>query len=175
MRTFAILLTLVLAASLPSAIIGQAYTFTNKSVEYVIEFPSSKWRALPSGIVPARTRKEFIYSNRKSVRLLVRRKLVDPSVTPSDMVRRRQRQDQNLAGYVLLKEENFTGRLTGVKFSYEYTRGGKPMTAVIYYLEADNRIIYSLRFTGTRDDMQRLNDQAESIARSFGLKKSRRV
>jgi len=175
MQTFAILLTLVLAASLPSAVRGQAYTFTNKSVEYVIEFPSSKWRALPAGIVPERTRKEFIYSNRNSVRLLVRRKLVDAGITLSDMVRRRQSRGQNLPGYVLLKEENFTGQLSGAKFSYEYTQRGKPMTAVIYYLEAAHRIIYSLRFTGTRDNMQSLHDQTESIARSFRLKNLRRV
>jgi hypothetical protein len=78
--------------------------------------------------------------------------------------------DQHLAGYVLSKEESFSGRLSGTKFSYEYTRGG-PMTAIIYYLEADNRTIYSLLFRGPRDDIQRLQDEADAIARSFRLKR----
>jgi hypothetical protein len=162
----------LVAPILPSATRDQAYTFTNRSVDYVIEFPSSKWRVLPSsGIVSARTRKEFSYSGKVRVRLLVRRKLVDASTTPSDMVRRRQTWDQHLAGYVLSKEESFSGRLSGTKFSYEYTRGGKPMTAIIYYLEADTRTIYSLLFRGPRDDIQRLHGEADAIARSFRLKR----
>jgi hypothetical protein len=162
----------LVAPILPSAKRDQAYTFTNRSVDYVIEFPSSKWRVLPSsGIVSARTRKEFSYSAKVRVRLLVRRKLVDARTTPSDMVRRRQTWDQHLAGYVLSKEESFSGRLSGTKFSYEYTRGGKPMTAIIYYLEADTRTIYSLLFRGPRDDIQRLHDEADAIARSFRLKR----
>jgi hypothetical protein len=177
MRIFTILFTSILIAALfHTAASGQTHTFTNKSVDYVIEFPSAKWRALrSSGLVPARTRKEFIYADRNSVRLLVRRKMVDADVTPSDMIRRRQTWDQHLAGYVLVKEEDFTGQMSGTKFSYGYTQGGKPMIALVYYLEADNRTIYSLLFTGTRDELQSLLDQADSIARSFRLKKSRGV
>ena len=114
-----------------------------------------------------------MYADGESLRLLVRKKMVDASVTTSDMVRRRQTWDQHLAGYVLVKEEDFNGRLSGSKFSYEYTQGGKPMTALVYYLEADNRTIYSLLFSGTRDEILRLLTQADSIARSFRLKSSR--
>ena len=161
----------LVAPILPSATQDEAYTFTNRSVDYVIEFPSSKWRVLTSsGMVSARTRKEFSYAGKGRVRLLVRRKLVDASTTLSDMVGRRQTWDQHLAGYVLVKEESFSGRLSGTKFSYEYTQGGKPMTAIIYYLEADSRTIYSLLFTGPRDEIQRLQNEADAIARSFRLK-----
>lgn len=174
-RILAILFTYVLIASLfPKVASGQGYTFTSKNVDYAIDFPSAKWRALrSSSIIPARTRKEFIYADGESLRLLVRKKMVDASVTTSDMVRRRQTWDQHLAGYVLVKEEDFNGRLSGSKFSYEYTQGGKPMTALVYYLEADNRTIYSLLFSGTRDEILRLLTQADSIARSFRLKSSR--
>lgn len=174
-RILAILFTYVLIASLfPKVASGQGYTFTSKNVDYAIDFPSAKWRALrSSSIIPARTRKEFTYADGESLRLLVRKKMVDASVTTSDMVRRRQTWDQHLAGYVLVKEEDFNGRLSGSKFSYEYTQGGKPMTALVYYLEADNRTIYSLLFSGTRDEILRLLTQADSIARSFRLKSSR--
>ena len=97
--------------------------------------------------------------------------VVDASTTPSDVVRRRQTWDRHLAGYVLTKEESFTGRLSGSKFAYEYTRGGKPMIALIYYLEADNRTIFSLLFRGPRAGMENLRNQADSIARSFRLKR----
>lgn len=175
-RRFTILITSVLVASLfPSPAHSQTHTFATKDVDYVIDFPSAKWRPLPSsGIVSARTRTEFKYADSNSVRLLVRRKIVDAHVTPSDMVRRRHQWDRHLAGYVLIKEETFTGQLSGHKFAYEYSRGGKTTTALIYYLEADNRTIYSLLFTANSDEVQVLYDQADSIARSFHFKDSPR-
>ena len=175
-RILLILLTSILIATLPpSTANGQAHTFTNKNVDYVIEFPSASWRARTStGYVPARTRKQFVYADGNNVRLLVRRKLVAVNVTPSDMIRRRKYWDKRLSGYILLKEESFTGQLSGARFSYEYVRGGKIMNARIYYLEADNRTIYSLLFTGPKDELQSLGDQTESIARSFRLKNIRR-
>ena len=166
--------SILIVALSPATASGQARTFTSKSVDYVIEFPSNKWRSLASsGIIPARTRKAFIYEDGGNVRLLVRRKLVDAHVTPADMVRRRQVWDQHLSGYVLKKEEPFDGRLSGAKFSYEYVQGGKVMSALIYYLEADNRTIYSLLFTGPSDELQSLGNQTDSIARSFRMKNSR--
>lgn len=173
-RIFMALLTSVLVAALiPTAATGQGRTFTNDGVDYVIEFPSASWRGLgPSDLVPARTRKEFIYANGDGVRLTVRRKMVGSSVTPTDMARWRRHSESQLPGYVTVKEERLTGHLSGVKFSYEYTQGGKPMAALAYYFEADSRTIYSLLFTGTRDELQGLRDQTDSIARSFRLKKT---
>jgi hypothetical protein len=175
MRILMVILTSILMAALsPTGTSGQARTFTYKNVDYVIEFPSTRWRArASSGIVSTRTRKEFIFADGNNVRLLVRRKLVDVDVTPSDMVRRRQRWDRHLSGYMLVKEESFAGQLSGSKFSYEYVKGGKIMGAIIYYLEADNRTIYSLLFRGPRDELQSLGNQTDSIARSFRLKNSR--
>jgi len=172
MRTFTIIIaSIVVVAVFSSGTRGQGYTFANKNNDYVIEFPSSKWQAVPSSsLVSSRTRTEFIYGD-NDVTLLVRRKLVDAKATPKDMIRRRQLWDRNLAGYVLLKEESFAGRLSGAKFAYEYTRGGKPMIALTYYLEANNRIIYGLLFRGPRDEMENLRTQADSIANSFRLKK----
>ena len=39
-----------------------------------------------------------------------------------------------------------------------------------YYLRADNRTIYSLRFTGLRDKISRIRNQTDLIARTFKLK-----
>lgn len=171
-----LILSIFITALLASPASGRARTFMDGGVDYVIEFPSAKWRAhKPSGIIPARTRMEFTYADANSIRLLVRRKTVDSSMSPADMVRRRQIRDQHVPGYVLVKEENIAGRLSGAKFSYEYSQGGERMLALIYYLEADNRTIYSLNFTGTADELLSLRDQIDSIARSFRLKQSKRV
>ena len=90
------------------------------------------------------------------------------------MVHRRQFWDKRLSGYILLKEESFAVQLSGTRFSYEHVQGGKVMSARIYYLEADTRTIYSLLFTGPRDELQSLGNQTDLIARSFRLKNSRR-
>ncbi len=89
----------------------------------------------------------------------------------SELARRDQEQKLHfLPGYVGGKEEKFAGRLNGVVFSYEYTVAGKQMTGLIYYLQADNRTIYTLRFSGLRDKLLRIRNQTDLIARSFRMK-----
>ena len=75
-----------------------------------------------------------------------------------------------LPGYVDGKIEPFAGRLTGWTASYEYSQAGKPMGGRTYYLQADARTIYALRFTGMRDKLSRIRNQTDQIARSFKLK-----
>ncbi len=165
------LMSILVATFFPTIIRSQARTFKNKSVDYVIEFPSTAWRALPSsGIVSPRTRMEFKYTG-GNVRLIVRRKLVAADVTPSEMVSRRQQWAQHLAGYISGTEETFSGKLNGAKFSYEYVQGGKTVSALVYYLESDNRTMYSLLFRGPSDELRSIGSQTNSIARSFRLKR----
>ena len=96
---------------------------------------------------------------------------MDAGASPADLVQRQQRLDRVfLQGYVKGKDETFAGRLSGAKYPYEYIRTGKPMAGLIYYLEADNRIIYRLEFTGAPDKLRNLSDQTEFIARSFRLR-----
>jgi hypothetical protein len=75
-----------------------------------------------------------------------------------------------LPGFVEGKEEKFSGRLNGVTVSYEFVKTGKPMMGRIYYLQADNRTVYALRFTGLRDKLARIRNQTDLISRSFRLK-----
>ena len=44
------------------------------------------------------------------------------------------------------------------------------MMGRIYYLQADNRTIYALRFTGLRDKISRIRNQTDLIARTFKIK-----
>ena len=97
--------------------------------------------------------------------------MVDAGTSPSDVARRdRDQKFRFHPGFVEGKEESFSGRLSGVTVSYEFIKTGKPMIGRIYYLQADNRTVYALRFTGLRDKLARIRNQTDLIARSFKLK-----
>ena len=170
-RHLATSLTLILVVLLfPSAVRNQTRPLTFKNQDFALDLPSAKWRAITvSGIAHDRT--EFRYGERSPIHLRIRRELVDANVSPADLAQRQQKLDRVfLRGYVKGKDEFFAGRLSGAKYPYEYIRTGKPMVGLIYYLEADNRIIYRLEFTGSPDKLRNLSDQTEFIARSFRLR-----
>jgi len=144
--------------------------YTSDQVDYAIELPSSMWRGI-SEPDAAHEHAEFIYGERLDGYLQIRKEVVDAGTTPSDLARRDQDQKLRfLPGFVEGKEEKFSGRLNGVTISYEFIKTGKPMMGRIYYLQADNRTIYALRFTGLRDKLARIRNQTDAIARSFKLK-----
>ena len=145
-------------------------SYTSDQGAYTIEFPSTQWRMISE---PDATREhaEFVYGDRLEGYLQIRREVVDAGTTPEDLARRDMDQKLRfLPGFVEGKEEPFKGRLNGVTASYEFVKTAKPMMGRIYYLQADNRTIYSLRFTGLRDRLARIRNQTDLIARSFKLK-----
>jgi hypothetical protein len=161
------ILTLVLAATIAGA---QTQTFTNDKLEYALDLPSALWR-VTSEPDSVHQHLEFIYGDRNDGYLRIRKEIVDAGTSASDMAKRDQ--DQKLrfmTGYVDGKEEKFAGRLSGVALTYEYTSGGKAMAGLTYYLQADNRTIYTLRFTGLRTKLGIIRNQTDMIARSFRIK-----
>ena len=145
-------------------------TYSNEKVEYTFDLPSPTWRAILEPD-PAHEHPEFVYGDRLDGYLTIRKEVVDAGTTPSQL----SRSDQDLKlrflpGFVPGKEEPFNGRLDGVTSSYEFVRGGKAMLGRTYYLQADNRTIYALRFTGLRDKLSRIRNQTDLIARTFKLK-----
>jgi hypothetical protein len=152
------------------AIAAAQETFTSNQIDYSLELPSSEWRLI-SEPDAAHEHAEFVYGDRLDGYLQIRKDVVDAGTTPSDLARRNQDQRLRfLPGFVEGKEEKFSGRLNGVTVSYEFIKTGKPMMGRIYYLQADNRTIYALRFTGLRDKLTRIRNQTDLIARSFKLK-----
>lgn len=144
--------------------------YTNDKLEYSLELPSTAWRAI-SEPDAAHEHAEFIYGDRLQGYLRIRKEAVDAGMTASDVARRDIEQKlRYIPGFVEGREEKFSGRLNGVTTSYEYTLTGKPMLGRTYYLLADNRTVYSLRFTGLRDQLARIRNQTDLIARSFKLK-----
>jgi hypothetical protein len=172
MRRLIILITCALMLALPAlAQEGEgARKYTNERLEYTLELPHEKWRPVtrPDSV---HNHTEFVYGDRSDGLLRVRKEVVDAGTTAADIARR----DHDLKlrfqpGYVEGKEEKFTGRINGVTSSYEYSTGGKAMIGRIYYLQADNRTIYVLHFTGARSILTLLRNQTDLMARSFQLK-----
>jgi len=152
-----------------SAAIAQEL-YTNDKVDYTLELPSSNWRVIAEpGAAHEHT--EFVYGDRLDGYLQVRKEVVDAGTTASALAQRDQDQKLRfLPGYMAGKEDPFKGRLDGVTVSYEFVKTGKPMMGRVYYLQADNRTIYALRFSGLRDKLSRIRNQTDLIARSFKIK-----
>lgn len=168
MRRFIILIITFTFAALTA--FGQGQTFTNDKVEYRLELPSATWRVTEEPDV-SHQHAEFVYGDRNDGHLRIRKDMLEPGLTVSEFARRDQDQKVRfLPGYIDGKEERFAGRLNGVTFSYEFTTAGKPMEGRTYYLQADSRTIYVLRFTGMRGKLSRIRNQTDLIARSFQLK-----
>jgi hypothetical protein len=160
---------LVLITILTSVGLAQQL-YTSDRVEYTFELPSPTWRTI-SEPDAAHSHIEFVYGDRLDGYLQVRKEMVEAGVTPAELARR----DQDLKlrflpGFVEGSQEPFNGRLDGVMMSYEFVKAGKPMLGRIYYLQADNRTIYTLRFSGLKDKLGRIRNQTDSMARSFKLK-----
>jgi len=156
--------------ALTAAVALAQQTYTHAQVEYTFEIPSPTWRSILEPDA-AHDHPEFVYGDRLDGYLTIRKEVVDAGTTPAELARR----DQDLRlrflpGFVDGKQETFNGRLDGVTMSYEFVRTGKPMLGRTYYLQADNRTIYALRFTGLRDKLARIRNQTDLIARTFKLK-----
>lgn len=170
MRRLTMFLALASIFTLGSVIATAQQTFTSDAAGYTLELPSERWRVMqePDSL---HEHAEFIYGDRNDGYLRIRKEVVEAGTTPSDISRRDQDQKLHfMTGYVEGKEDKFAGRLNGVTFSFEYTAGGKAMAGRLYYLQADNRTIYALRFTGLRDRLAQIRNQTDAIARSFRLK-----
>jgi hypothetical protein len=159
---------ILLAVGFSAATAQQEYT--SAQVDYVLELPSAAWRVI-SEPDAAHEHAEFVFGDRLDGHLQVRKEIVDAGTQPSDVARRdMDHKLRFLPGFVEGKEEKFSGRLSGVTVSYEFVKTGKPMMGRVYYLQADNRTIYALRFTGLKDKLARIRNQTDLIARSFRVK-----
>lgn len=168
--TFLSFLAILGLAVFASSTHAQSHSYASPKVEYIVEFPSPTWRLVdePSEV---HQHAEFVYGDRNDGYLRIRKEPLDEGLTVSQFARRDQEQKVRfLPAYVDGKEESFVGRMSGVTISYEFTQAGKPMAGRTYYLQADGRTVYALRFTGNRDKLARIRNQTDQIARAFKLK-----
>ena len=168
--TFLSLFAVLGLAVLGSSVGAQSHSYTSAKVPYIVDFPSPMWR-LTDEPDEMHQHAEFVYGDRNDGYLRIRKETLDEGLTVSEFARRDQDQKVRfLPGYVNGKEDSFTGRMTGVTVSYEFTQAGKPMVGRTYYLQADERTVYALKFTGMRDKLPRIRNQTDQIARTFKLK-----
>src|SRR5216683_3853335 len=168
MRSIAVFVLVFMGLMGSTGLAQQQYT--SDKVDYSLDLPSSTWRVIAEPDA-AHEHTEFVYGDRLDGYLQIRKEVVDAGTTPSELARRDLDQKLRfLPGFVEGKEEKFSGRLNGVTVSYEFIKNGKPMVGRIYYLQADNRTIYALRFSGLRDKLSRIRNQTDLIARSFKVK-----
>jgi hypothetical protein len=171
-RILTIFTIAIFATLSPSTLMGQARTYTDENVNYVLVLPSAQWRTINvPGVANDSTEFRYESQSQGAVHLRVRRALVDADVTVADLIQREQTLDRSsLQGYVKEKVEPFAGRLSGARYAYEYVTHGKPTARVTYYLEANNRIVYRLEFAGPPDLLRNLSQQTDFIAQIFRLK-----
>lgn len=165
-----LLIALFVIASASAAVLAQSSTFTHANVAYSVEFPNATWR-ITQQPDELRGQAEWVYGDRTQGYLSIRKETVEAGVTPSQRaLADKEDRLRFLPGYVDGTEERFSGNLSGVVLSYEFTQTGKPMLGRIYYLQADPRTIYSLRMTGYKAKLALIRNQTDQIARSFKLK-----
>src|SRR5689334_4112185 len=163
------LMILVLIAQMASMSLAQQL-YTHDKIEYSFELPSPTWKVILEPDA-AHDHPEFVYGDRLDGYLTVRKEIVEAGTTAAQVAERDMEQKLRfLPGFVEGKQEAFNGRLDGVTASYEFTRTGKVMLGRTYYLQADNRTVYAIRFTGLKDKLGRIRNQTDLIARTFKLK-----
>jgi len=149
---------------------AQTDTFSDSDVEYSFDVPEVVWKQTvkPSTTSP---NVEYVYGDRTSGHLEVRKIAVKSGDLMADTISGEEQRLQFLPGYIAGKTENFDGALDGKIFNYEFIRSGRNMSGRFYFLKADDKFVYVLRFTGMTDKLRSLRNQTDSIARTFNLKK----
>jgi hypothetical protein len=151
---------------------AQTESFSDKNVEYTFDLPEVTWKQSlkPSATVP---NVEYVYGDRSNGHFEIRKVAVKDGDTMADAIANEEQRLQFQPGYVAGKEENFSGNYGGKIFNYEFVRSGRNMSGRFYFLKADDKTIYVLRFTGMRDKLKSIRNQTDSIARTFSLKKAK--
>lgn len=149
---------------------AQGETFSDPNVDYTFDLPDTKWKmtAKPSATSP---NVEYVFVDRLDGHLIVRKLAVAKDAILSDVIRDEESSVQFKQGFVAGREENFTGRLRGSIFNFEYVAAGKNMAGRYYFLRAGDTTVYVLRFQGQKDTLRSIRAQTDSIARSFAVKK----
>lgn len=140
--------------------------FRDDLQRYEVTLPSSAWRQESRPNVSF-IHTNFVYGSSSEVRLRIRLRLLSHEDTAKTAASRDRMLRRDLPGLVNSGISPFVGKLSGFKVEYEYVRAGRLVSVQTYYLEANNREMWVLRFTGAPDMIEQTKDETESIARSF--------
>jgi hypothetical protein len=148
---------------------AQSETFSDVNCDYTFDLPNPMWKMVAKPTVTS-PNVEYVHNDRFDGNLEVRKISIKTDELVSDVIIRETEQKlQFLPGFVNGKEQDFSGKLKGRVFNYEYVKAGKNMSGRFYYLRSDDTI-YVLRFTGLREKLLAIRNETDSIARTFKLK-----
>ncbi len=169
LRKFSFALMIVFGLMTTVSVFSQTETFSDPNVAYTFNLPDPTWKIAvkPSEMSP---NVEYVYGDRRDGHLEIRKLAVKTGEMLSDTIREEEIKLQFLPGYVAGKEENFQGAFSGRVFNFEFVRSGREMGGRYYFLKTDDKTVYALRFSGYRDKLRSIRNQADSIARTFKLK-----
>ncbi|HKG15012.1 MAG TPA: hypothetical protein VKB12_16935 [Pyrinomonadaceae bacterium] len=167
-RLASLMLAVAALAACAAAAQAQEQPYASETDDYTLELPSQVWKALPR-TDSAHQHTEYINGERSDGYLRVRRGVLSGETSLSEYARNEaDTKLRFMPGYVVGgKATPFSGRVSGIVTTYEYTNAGKPMAGRVYYLKADERTVFVLHFQGARDRLQRIQNQTDAIARSF--------
>ncbi len=142
--------------------------FSDPNVSYTFELPDARWKMTvrPSATSP---NVEYVFVDRNDGHLEIRKLNVAANAIMGDIVHEEEQKLQFLPGFVVGKEENFSGFLKGSVLNYEFVRGGRPMSGRFYFLRENPTTVYVLRFSGYTDKLRSIRNQTDSIARTFKM------
>jgi len=166
---FCCAVAIIMIATLSS--FAQGDSFSDPNVDYIFALPEAKWKMTvkPSATSP---NVEYVYGDRYDGHLEVRKIAVSKDAILTDVVQDEEQRLQFRPGFVAGKEENFSGKLRGAVYNFEYVAAGRSMSGRFYFLKANDSTVYLLRFTGQKDELRSLRNQTDSIARTFNIKTS---
>ena len=164
-----VLVLLMLVVNAVPSIAQDDLTFADPSVEYSFNIPDPKWKMTikPSATSP---NVEYVYGDRSDGHLEIRKVTVSKDTILSDVLADEEKKLQFRQGFVAGREENFTGKLRGAVYNFEYVARGRNMSGRFYFLKANDSTVYILRFTGGKDTLRAIRNQTDSIARTFAVK-----
>jgi hypothetical protein len=124
------------------------------------------WRAVSYNDAVGRQKTEFVYRDRSEGLLKISKEGLSGSV--ADLIREEEQSlTISLSGFERAASESFGGgSLTGMRFSFYNTRGGRQVANTYYYLK-DGNSVWVLRFSGRRGTLDAIRNVTDQIARSF--------
>ena len=173
-RRFYLLLAGFLLLAAPSALAqGSSETFEDPEGKYVLTLPAG-WLGIVNQDALGRKEVNIVYKVRENGSLKIRR--MDDVAPDADVMALAKKDEEQtlrfLPGYDELKIEKIiisAGR-SAAMVAYDYTNGGQPFTGRDYFIRADEKTVYVLRFRGRRNILSTLRSHTDAIARSFKLK-----
>lgn len=165
LNKFSFIFVIFAGLFMSASMFAQNATFSDPNVEYTFEIPQANW--LMTNKSP---NVEYVYGDKKDGHFEVRKLTIKTGSTMDEMIRDEEQKLQFLPGYVAGKEENFQGAYGGKIFNFEYVRSSRNMSGRYYFLKANDKTIYVLRFAGDRDKLRSIRNEIDLITRTFKLK-----